>query len=396
MMTPDEPAIEFSEVSFSYPFRPPSLRRLSLSISKGRKTAILGPNGAGKTTMLLHCNGSLKPQEGEVIVNGERIRYDRASLRRVRRMVGLVFQRSDSQLIAPTVYQDVAFGPVNLGMGVEQIRGIVEETLRAVGLGGYERRVPHQLSEGEKKRVAIAGVLAMGPEILILDEPTASLDPAGAEEMMDLLDELHERGATLVISTHDVELALRWADEVIILADGEKLLQGPPATILERPELMRGAHLSMPPFVELVAGLSARGVIARDTLWKGVPAILEAIMERIPGYQRGRCGTVYLVDLSHGASPSLPKLLEGRGIRFTGAMGTIAKREAARHGIQLHFTHGVIDKCLLRATMGEDSLIMTTGGMVTRVKERVSEFSLTYDLDISLVEIGMRGEEQSD
>ncbi|MDH7594047.1 MAG: ATP-binding cassette domain-containing protein [Methanomicrobiales archaeon] len=396
MRESDEPAIEFREVSFSYPFRPPSLRRLSLRIIKGRKTAILGPNGAGKTTLLLHCNGSLRPDDGAVIVKGEQIRYDRSSLRRIRRTVGLVFQRSDSQLIAPTVYQDVAFGPVNLGMESEQVREIVEETLHAVGLSGYDRRVPHQLSEGEKKRVAIAGVLAMGPEVLVLDEPTASLDPAGAEEMMDLLDELHERGVTLVISTHDVHLALGWADDVILLVDGEKIHQGPPGSVFDRPELMRQAHLSTPPLVELVRGLAARGVLPRDTLWKGVPVLIEAITEKIPGYKRGSCGTIYIADLSNGVSAHLPQLIEEKRIRHTGAMGTIAKREAARHGIQLHFTHGVIDKCLLRATMGEDSLIMTTGGMVARVRERVSEFSLSYKLDISIVEIGMPGEEHID
>lgn len=381
------PAIEFSGVTFSYPSRPPSLRDLDLRIERGMRTAILGPNGAGKTTLLLHCNGTLRPDRGSISVCGQCLRYDRNSLREVRRRIGLVFQRSDSQLIAPTVYQDVAFGPVNLGMREEAVKEAVEKALAAVGLQGYERRVPHRLSEGEKKRVAIAGVLAMGPEILILDEPTASLDPQGAAEVIDLLEELHEGGKTIIIATHDVEFALGWAEEVILLAGGEKIFQGPSPSILADPQLMRRAHLRMPPLAELVQGLSERNIIPKEVFWRGVPAILEAIAERVERMGEGRRGIIYLADVSNGIGSSLERLLNSGDIMHTGAMGTFAKMEAEKRGISVEFTHGVIDKCLLRAMMGENSLILTSGGMVNRVRERVSGFSSAYRMKIPLQEL---------
>ena len=215
--------LEFDDVWYSYPSRPPSLRGISFAIERGKKVAVVGPNGAGKTTLLLMCNGTLVPERGCVRVDGEEVVYDRSSLRRVRTAVGLVFQNSDAQVFAPSVYADVAFGPANLHLSEEEVHRRVSDALFAVGLSGYERRPPHHLSGGERKRVAIAGILAMRPEILVADEPTASLDPATAVEIMDLLDELHEDGTTILLSTHDVELAYRWADEVILLGGGELL-----------------------------------------------------------------------------------------------------------------------------------------------------------------------------
>ena len=156
----------------------------------------------------------------------EPLRYDSRSLREVRKKVGLVFQNSDTQLFAPTVYQDVAFGPLNLGMTQDEIRSAVARSLAAVGLTGYEKRPPHQLSGGEKKRAAIAGTLAMEPEVLVFDEPTSSLDPAGAADLMELLDELNAQGTTIIISTHDVELAYLWADQIILMNKGTVIHAG--------------------------------------------------------------------------------------------------------------------------------------------------------------------------
>ncbi|WP_319378644.1 energy-coupling factor ABC transporter ATP-binding protein [uncultured Methanocorpusculum sp.] len=165
----NDDVLTFEDVRFSYPGRPASLKGIPFSIKRGKKVAVVGPNGAGKTTLLLMCNGTLVPESGRILVNGEEIAYDRASLRDVRTRVGLVFQNSDSQIFAPSVYADVAFGPMNLHLSEEEIRERVSDSLFAVGFVDYDKRPPHHLSGGEKKRVAIAGILTMRPDILVAD-----------------------------------------------------------------------------------------------------------------------------------------------------------------------------------------------------------------------------------
>jgi len=212
--------LETRGIEYAYADGTRALSNVSLTIEEGRKIALVGPNGAGKSTLMLMFNGILRPDAGEVLFRNERLDYDSRSLRKVRQRVGMVFQNSDDQLFAPTVYQDVAFGPVNLRFPPEKVKRYVGYALQYVGLSGYERRPPHHLSGGEKKRAAIAGILAMEPEVMILDEPTSNLDPATSEEIMEMLDELNLGGKTLIISTHDVDLAYRWADEVVLMKDG--------------------------------------------------------------------------------------------------------------------------------------------------------------------------------
>ena len=163
--------------------------------------------------------------------------YDAAFLRSLRKRVGFVLQNPDRQIIAPTVYQDVAFGPVNLGYRDDEVKEAVTMALRHVGLEGFERRPPHHLSGGEKKRVAIAGVLAMDPDVLVFDEPTSGLDPSGSEDIMELLDEFNHEGTTVIISTHDIELAYPWADRAILMLEGKILREGVPEVAFGNPEV---------------------------------------------------------------------------------------------------------------------------------------------------------------
>src|SRR5512137_2913980 len=180
--------LEARDVRYRYPQGKDAIRGISFHIRKKEKIALVGPNGAGKSTLLKMFNGMIRPDSGLMLFDNQPIGYDRESLRKLRKRVGFVLQNPDRQIIAPTVYQDVAFGPVNLGYGESEVKSAVDGALRYVGLEGFERRPPHQLSGGEKKRVAIAGVLAMDPAILVFDEPTAGLDPSGSEDIMDLLD----------------------------------------------------------------------------------------------------------------------------------------------------------------------------------------------------------------
>lgn len=255
--------LEVEGLSYRYPDGTLALDGLSLKVKKGSRVALLGPNGAGKTTLLLHLNGLLLPQRGRVVVMGQEI--NRATRRWVKAQVGLVFQDPDDQLFAPSVWDDVAFGPANLGLAPEEIRERVTAALEAVGITDLAGRAPHNLSLGQKKRVAIAGVLAMRPQVLVLDEPTAFLDPAGQADLLEVLDHLHRQGHTLIMATHDVDTAAAWAEEVVILAAGKVAASGPPHLLTDE-ELMRRCRLRPPLISQLFTLLRQHG---QD--WEKVP-----------------------------------------------------------------------------------------------------------------------------
>ncbi len=368
--------IETRDLGYSYGDGTVALKGVCITLKEGKKVALVGPNGAGKSTLMLMFNGILRPSTGEILFHGQPLNYDSAGLRSIRRKVGMVFQNSDDQLFAPTVYQDVAFGPSNLGYSSEKVKRYVSYALAYVGLSGYERRPPHHLSGGEKKRVAIAGVLAMEPEVMILDEPTSNLDPASAEEIMDMLDELNCGGKTMIISTHDVDLAFRWADEVVLMEDGGVLNRGTGQEVFEDARLIRRARLKLPTVVDLYQELEERGLVNGSKPPKNILELcdlLEAKTQRTAS--EGRPGEIYVFGVD-GKDPSEVKVIRDR-IRpnYTGAMGTNAKVMAEQSGIPLDFTYGVIDKCILKALVGRRSLIMTSGGMVSHALRRIEEYS---------------------
>ncbi|MHB8157961.1 MAG: ATP-binding cassette domain-containing protein [Desulfocucumaceae bacterium] len=235
--------IEIEDIYFTYKDGTEALRGLSLYIEKGERVALLGPNGAGKSTLLLHLNGINLPAKGRISVLGREI--SRKTEKWVRSKVGMVFQDPDDQVFSSTVWEDVAFGPKNMGLGPEEIHRRVENALHAVGMSEYGSRAPYHLSYGQKKRVAIAGVLSMQPEIIVLDEPMAFLDPRGKDTLQEILDWMHGRGQTIIIATHDVDFAVEWADRVVILKDGITLAQGGRELIGDR-RLVEGAQLRLP------------------------------------------------------------------------------------------------------------------------------------------------------
>ncbi|MEM4201988.1 MAG: ABC transporter ATP-binding protein, partial [Candidatus Hadarchaeum sp.] len=208
-------AVEAKNLEYKYPDGTVALRGVKLRVEKGEKVYLLGPNGSGKSTLLLHFNGILKPQRGKVMILGKEISKWGGE---VKRIVGLVFQNPDDQLFMPTVYEDVAFGPVNLKLDESEVKKRVKNALKKVGMEGFEERSPHHLSYGEKKRIAIATVLAMDPEILVLDEPTLSLDPWIKRSFIKLLRDLGEN-RTIIISGHDLEL-MELCDRVYFMKNG--------------------------------------------------------------------------------------------------------------------------------------------------------------------------------
>ncbi len=275
------PLLSLQRLEYRYPDQLLALRGLDLTIERGRKLALLGSNGSGKTTLLLHLNGTLRPTHGTVLLDGQPVRYDRQGLNQWRRRVGLVLQEPDDQLFAATVEQDVSFGPLNLGLSEAEARFRVHEALEALRITSLATRATHTLSFGQKKRVAIAGVLAMRPELLVLDEPTAGLDSHGVTHLLGALQGLHQAGTTLVFSTHDTELAYSWADRVAVLNEGQLSDQGETTAVLDNRALLARAHLKPPLLLELAQALGA----GRN----GVPlprtraTLLTLLRERLPG-----------------------------------------------------------------------------------------------------------------
>lgn len=235
------------------------LKNINFVADARQKIAVLGPNGAGKSTLFRHFNGILLPRVGKVLINGEAI--TKANLAEVRRTVGLVFQNPDDQVFSTTVEQDIAFGPYNLGLDAEMVASRVDRVCHMLGLEDLRMRAPHHLSGGEKKRVAIAGVLAMEPKVMILDEPTAGLDPRGVNELFKFLNKLPEaEGVTVIYSTHHVELVPGMADKVYVLEKGEITGVGTPEEIFLQEELLERAHLELPILPRLIKSLQEHGV----------------------------------------------------------------------------------------------------------------------------------------
>ncbi len=236
-----EAVLHAHDLVFTYPDGHQALRGVTMHVCRGEKVALVGPNGAGKSTLMLHLNGILLPQRGRVWVDGLEVIPE--NLGRIRARVGLVFQNPDDQLFSPTVFEDVAFGPLHMGLPEAEIRTRVEEALAAVGLAGFEPRIPHHLSSGEKKRVAIATVLAMRPSILVLDEPTAGLDPRTRRGLLRLLCELP---VTMLIATHDMRLAAALCSRTLIIDEGRIVADGPTATLLRDDALLEQHGLESP------------------------------------------------------------------------------------------------------------------------------------------------------
>lgn len=237
--------------SFKYPDGTVALSHIDLAVKKGEFVGTLGSNGSGKTTLFKVIDGLFKDFEGTVLLDGVNIK--RLSPKEIYKKVGLIFQNPDDQLFAATVFEDVAFGPINMGFPDKEIISRVTDALKAVDMGGYTKKSIHNLSFGQKKRVCIAGLLAMGHEVLLLDEPTAGLDPMGEYKMMNLLTKLNkEKGVTILMATHNVDFIPLFLDRLYILSKGRIVRGGTPEDIFTAPEDMWDVKLRLPQIAELI------------------------------------------------------------------------------------------------------------------------------------------------
>ncbi|MEV5271469.1 ATP-binding cassette domain-containing protein [Streptomyces werraensis] len=251
--------VALRDVSFAYEEGPPVFTGLDFEVREGRALALLGRNGCGKTTLMRLLSGGLRPLGGRLLLSGRAVRHDRKGLTALRTTVQLVVQDPDDQLFAASVGQDVSFGPLNLGLPDAEVRARVAEALEALDITALADRPTHLLSYGQRKRTAIAGAVAMRPRVLILDEPTAGLDPDGQERLLATLDRLREGGTTVVMATHDVDLALRWADDAALLTPSGAHT-GPAPQMLSRRDLLTAAGLRLPWGVAAGLLLRAHGV----------------------------------------------------------------------------------------------------------------------------------------
>ncbi|GAB2598474.1 ABC transporter ATP-binding protein [Streptomyces capparidis] len=239
--TPPPPSLQVRDLAYAYPDGHQALFGVNLVVERGDRVALLGPNGAGKTTLVLHLNGILTAGRGTVRVAG--LPVEKAHLKEIRRRVGIVFQDPDDQLFMPTVREDVAFGPATLGLRGEELAARVERALEQVGMAGHADRPPHHLSFGQRRRVAVATVLAMEPEILVLDEPSSNLDPAGRRELADVLRSLD---VTVLMVTHDLPYALELCPRSVVLSGGVIAADGRTRDLLCDEALMREHRLELP------------------------------------------------------------------------------------------------------------------------------------------------------
>lgn len=248
----EENLINLQNVSYSYPNGDVAINGIDLEIPKGKKIALLGGNGAGKSTLMLLLNGILKPTKGCLEYCNESYKYSKKELRKLRSNIGLLFPESDYQLIAPTVYEEISFGLLNKLNDEDLTREIVEKTVQNFSLEDIAHKSPHQLSTGQKKRVCLAAILAMEPEFIVCDEPTSNLDPIYSNRIFKHLDNLNNKGKTILIATHDVNQAYSWADYIVIMNKGKILATGLPQEIFKNKKVLEKSNLEQPIIVELL------------------------------------------------------------------------------------------------------------------------------------------------
>ncbi|MEV6956813.1 ATP-binding cassette domain-containing protein [Streptomyces sp. NPDC051183] len=270
------PLVELVGAGYAYEDGPAVLSGVDFGIAQGRALVLLGRNGSGKTTLMRLLSGGLRPGTGTLRLDGAEVGHDRKGLTRLRTAVQLVVQDPDDQLFAASVEQDVSFGPMNMGLAPQEVRARVDSALAALDITALRDRPTHLLSYGQRKRAAIAGAVAMAPRVLILDEPTAGLDPDGQERLLDALAGLRAQGTTVVMATHDVDLAVRWADDAAVLTPSG-IRFGPAGTLLSDPALLASAGLRQAWSPAVTAFLRAHGLLPEAAPGPRTPEALAAL-----------------------------------------------------------------------------------------------------------------------
>lgn len=259
--------IEAQNVSYTYDGNTKrALDGLNLRIRRGTKVAFMGGNGSGKSTFFLCLNGIRKPEDGRICIEGEPIEYTRKGLLAVRSKVGIVFQEPDDQLFSASVYEEISFGILNLGMDESTARREVESVIEELEITPFQDRPAHALSGGQKKQVAIADILVMHPEVMILDEPAAALDPKHTKKVQEIIDGLTDKGITVLMATHDIDYAYAWADEIVLMQEGKVIRQGAPAEVCADRTALTEAGLEVPAVLRIYERLREKGLLSGEAV----------------------------------------------------------------------------------------------------------------------------------
>jgi len=269
--------IELNNLTFSYSDGTKALNNLNLKIERGKKISFLGINGAGKSTLFLHLNGILKPTKGEIVFNNMPLKYSQKELKKIRQKIGIVFQDPDIQLFSANVYQEVSFGAMNLNLEKAEVIRRVDKALQDTNVFEYKHKPTHFLSYGQKKRVSIADILVMEPEVIILDEPTSSLDPKHSAMIEELLNDINKTGTTLLLSTHDIDFAYSWSDYIFILKDGELVGEGTPEEVFQNDHWIEAGSIEKPMVFQVYEAMKHKGLLNSEFAPRNKKQLLDLI-----------------------------------------------------------------------------------------------------------------------
>jgi cobalt/nickel transport system ATP-binding protein len=368
LIAPDsEWIIEVQEVNFEYNRATKALQDVSLRIGRGQKTVILGANGAGKSTLFLHFNGVLRPTAGTVWFEGKPLDYGHRGLVAIREQISVVLQNPDDQIFSTTVEEDVAFGPLNLELSRKEVDERVEEALSLTGLSRMRERQTQQLSYGQRKRVAHAGALAMRPKVLIMDEPTAGLDTQMIGELMELTDKLNEQGMTVVLSTHDVDMAYNWADSVHVLDKGRLVFSGTPEGFFSKPRVVYETGLVLPTLYEL-------NRLTMAALERPDHPHPKSTSELLAKTRDGPLGRLWVHvcngsgGLSNGPSPETT----------AGIYGPASRCIADKVPMNLEYPYNGLEGCLGEVLLGRDAVLILDPGLKGRVTKKLDRLEKVF------------------
>jgi cobalt/nickel transport system ATP-binding protein len=374
----DGSIIETKGLTYSYANKVVALDDISMTIPKGKKTVLLGPNGAGKSTLFLHFNGIFRPRSGTVSFEGKEIVYHHKDLDALRSNIAVVLQNPDDQIFSATVEEDVAFGPMNMGLPRDEVELRVAESLSFVGLSQHRERPTQQLSFGQRKRVSLAGALAMRPKVLVMDEPTAGLDAQMVHELLELADELNFKGLTVIMSTHDVETAYAWADEIRVLDRGKMIYSGDPNGFFADAGQVRRLGLSVPMMFEMNRELSDRSV---RPLKPYPRTTLELAQKFAPyGALRGNLRLFPAEELSERSGVVQPDIMNRNSV--TGIYGAVARRLMKERCIGVDYSFDALENCIHDVIVGRNATIFAERALFPLIEARLARFERDYRIDI--------------
>ena len=375
-----DPVLQTQNVRFKYERNTPDvLDDVTMSIERNVKTAILGANGAGKSTLFSILNALRKPDSGEVLYNGSPISYRKKNINRMRSEVSILFQNPNDMLFRPIVEQDVAYGPENMKLPKDEVQKRVDDALFAVGMSEFRKSPTMKLSYGQRKRITLAGVLAMKPKVLIMDEPTAGLDPQMACEVMEIAEQLYRSGVTVIMSSHDTDLTYSWADEIHVMRHGKCVYSGPSEPFYSDKVEVYLSGLMPPMAFVMNEGLSSCGTVER----KPFPRTQCQMSAKI-GNSKASAGTLHIIPVEDGSDINALIDDNGFGDMTTGIYGMSARRAQDSSKSRIDFVYNGPENCTLKCLSGSDAVLFCDPVMVESARASADFINKGGFADISL------------